>query len=80
MDRTTKLHRIFKHLSTQTQQRFIQAGYTPKRGGANKLTYEDLVLIEKLEGAPAEPRESIPPLPTAEVIPFKPKPSYEQSH
>jgi len=72
-DRERKLHRIFKHLSPATQAKFIQAGYTPKRGGANKLTYDDLCLIERLDGAPSEPVESVPPLPTAEIIPFKPK-------
>lgn len=69
-----KLHRIFKHLSPETQQHFIQAGYVPRRGGANKLSYEDLCLIERLEGAPSEPVESVPPLPTALVIPFPSKP------
>lgn len=63
-----KLHRVFKHLNPRTQARLVAEGYEPRRGGANKLTYEDLCLIDELE-ATALP----PPVPVVEPLEEVPK-------
>ena len=65
-----KLHRVFRHLTPRTKARLIKDGYVPRRGGANKLTLEDLYYIDELNGKsdapPPKPEPVVPVVPVVE--------------